>query len=317
MSDTAIAPAQQSTEAISESMTRNGIVMSAKTQQKINQLKSIDSHFFSVGKYKDANGEWQDKVEPDAFAVQTMATVQAISTEVLSMLWENADDLMRAAVTVRVRGWKGPKDKPEIEKTVELRLSMKAVAAKYVMDKLEPKRKWNNNTKQKEESAPEWTENDVILGDDGWVMPKSFKHQVAMRSYLVDQYNFLGRTAETKAERRVNLKLVGFDWRDPDEINDENRETAVVQKSQPTVDPAELISRILACASAEDLDLLTQMLTVEMGKLTKDGQEKVMSALKEKRAGFQAPKPATKEPTDDEMAEAERKGMQADSTPAK
>src|SRR4051794_1184933 len=101
---------------VKETMGRNEVLLSAKTQTMVNNLKNLDRHFYSVGKFKAADGSWQDKMEPDAFAVQTFATLQSINTEVISMTWENADDLLNAAVTVRVRGWKGPKEKPTIEK---------------------------------------------------------------------------------------------------------------------------------------------------------------------------------------------------------
>lgn len=289
MSDQSLAPAQQPPESdlvrVRQTMERNELMLSAKTQTMINQLKSLDRHFYSVGKYKAADGTWQDKMEPDAFAVQTMATLQAVNTEVLSMTWENPDDLLNAAVTVRVRGWKGPKETPTIEKTVELRLSMRAIAAKYVMDKLEPKKRWNDSTRRKEEMPAEWAEDDVVLRDDGWVQPKGVKHQIAMRSFLIDQYSFLGRTAESKAERRVNLKLLGFDWRDPDEITDESGEVAAVQKGQQPAyaDPGPVLAAIDQCKTEAEITALTPTLTVETGRLSEEDRQKVFQRLKERR----------------------------------
>lgn len=318
---------QESTSAIAEMQRRmndQGIVLSAKTQKMVHDLKNLDRHFYSVGKFKGADGQWQDKLEPDAFAVQTMATVQSINTEVVSTEWENADDLLKAAVTVRVRGWKGRKEKPDIEKTIQLRLSMHAIMSKYVMDKLSPKTKWNNDSRRKEQTAAEWSEEDVVMLDNGWIEPKSFAHKVAMRSYLTDQYNFLDRTAESKAERRLNLKLLGFDWREPEEITEQNAEAATVQK-QERVDPAPLLEQILKCDRA-GMAALAQELAGVMAKLTDEDRKLVQDAMKKKREEWDAKEQPAKEepaettegpaeqtaiPTDADIEASEREGMKS------
>jgi len=264
-------PAPQKTELrrVSDTMAGNAVILSAKAQNTINVMKDISTHFYSVGKYKttDANGMdvWKDKMEPDSFAIRTLSTVQRINMETVSVEWENQNDLMNAAVRIRVRGWKGKKDNPIVEDSVELRYSMRAIAMKYVMDKMSPKTKWEKlpgaQKKTKVEKPAEWQEADVDVLDSGWMMPKAFKNQVALRSYLTDQYTFLDRTAETKAKRRLGLALLGFDWRDPEEITNESGEIATVKKGMKSLEvPQEAIdlaTRIAKCKTREEYDALS------------------------------------------------------------
>ncbi len=273
------------TNTVKDTMKRNAVMLSAGAQQQINQLKDISNHFYSVGKYKDASGEWKEKLEPDAFALQTLATVQRINTEVVGKTWENPDNFLKAAVTVRVRGWKGDKENPTIEKTVELRMSMQTIAMRYVMDKLDVKMKWNNTTKKKEQQASDWTPDDVEFEDNGMCKPKDPRKRIAMLSYLTDQYAFLDRTAESKAERRLNMKLLGFDWRDPDEITSETGEVRAVQGAKPLEVPQvalDLIQKIDAAETKEAIEAIRPEVEKLAGASEKHVSDLIVSKFSEK-----------------------------------
>ena len=288
-------------------METSSVMLAAKSQQQINALKDITNHFYVVGRYKatDAQGNevWLDKKEPDAFALQTLATVQKVSSETLSVEWENPNDLKKAAVKVRVRVWKGKKETPTIERTVELRYSMQAIAMKYVMDKLEAKSKWNAKTRKKEVTNAEWSEDSVQIFDNGWVEPKAATEKIKMLSYLTDQYTFLDRTAETKAERRANLKILGFDWRDPDEISSETGERLSVQKAKSAEIPQaafELMARIDSVSNQEQYDAISKECDQVANNYEKHVYDLIVSKLSTKLTELSAGVAAAQEEKEDQ-----------------
>lgn len=317
-------------ERVKQTLEDNSLILAAKSQQQINELKDISGHFFKVGSYKDSKGQWQDKMEPDSFALQTLATVQKINTETLTVEWENADDLKKASVRVRVRAWKGKKDSPSIEKTVELRLSMRTIAMKYVTDKMAQKTKWQKGGGKSTQPA-EWNEEDVIIADDGWMQPKTATHQIAMLKYLTDQYAFLDRTAETKAERRANIKLLGFDWRDPNEMTHEDKEIKTVGAGKGTDVPQDALDLIANIKKAKDQKALDKLAKkVDEKNFERNVHKLVVSEISQKMSDFmesddkpepkeevkeepkkETPKEKVKDPEEDaliaEIAEAEEK----------
>ena len=261
-----------------KNMEKEGIILGAKTQKMIHQLKNLDNHFYKIGSYKDANNKWIDKMEPDAFAVQTFATVQRISSEIVSTVWEHPDDLLRASVTKKVRAWKGSKENPEIEKEAELRLSMRTIAQRYVADKVTPKKDYNSGGNK----PAEWKMDEVQLSEHGWFEPKDEEKKIQMYSYLADQLNFLDRNAETKAERRVNIKLLGFDWREPEEITEEGVEQKTVDNTEAKPDVELLLAQIKKSPKTpEALEGLTLLISAELPKHTDGDKEKVHSAMKD------------------------------------
>ncbi len=218
-------------------------------------------------------------------------------------------DLLNAAVTVRVRGWKGNKQKPEIEKTVELRLSVRAIAMRYVMDKCEEKMVYNKDSRRKEPRPAEWKEEDINILPNGWVEPKEYKKRIAMMSYLTDQYSFLDRTAESKAERRVNLKLLGFDWRDPDEITDETRDVSGVQKQeQETFDVAGFLTRI-ETSTEDELSAINESLPAVLGKLSIDDRDKIIATISKRKDELKKLEPKSVDPKPAEPKAKTRKSM--------
>lgn len=143
------------------------------------------SDFYSVG----------GKTLPGARAIQKFANTQNISSEVIRLEWLNESSFYTAACTAYVRAWIGPRAKPKQETTQAITLSMVSIIQRYVTKKLTAKNY-------------AWPESDVVIGDDGRILPATKKRQLEMLSYLADQRTFLDRSAITKAESRAFDKLL-------------------------------------------------------------------------------------------------------------
>lgn len=129
-----------------------------------------------------------------ARAMGKLALAQDICTECVREEWTNKDDLYNASVSVYVRGW--PARKKHLQKTCGVTLHMGLVLQRFIVKKIASK------------YEDRWSPDDVTVDERGRMFPKSKAHQMQLLSYLVDQMTFLGRVAQTKAEKIVNEKLL-------------------------------------------------------------------------------------------------------------
>lgn len=315
MESTAIALATD-LRAMEKRMEDQGIILNAQMMKTIHDLKlDPTKHFYKVGSYKDANNQWQPKMEPTAYLLQTMATVQHINTKIIEKIWENPDDLQRAAVSIRMKGWKGNEDRPEIVKDADLRLSMRTIAQRYVMDKLTPKKGYGD----KPGKDAEWKEEDVEISSNGWMQPMKMDKKIAMFSYLADQLNFLDRNAETKAERRLNMKLLGFEWREGEEMQNDSKEVEIVRqetKPEPHIAFEELKTKIDRVRTDSGLEKLKKEISATAWNANE--QRALVDAWAERKALIMNGE-VKEEPelTEDEKQEAAKYAAEAEETEPK
>ena len=57
--------------AMQKRMEEKGIILSGQMVKMIHEMKlDPQKHFYKVGSFKDASGEWKSKMEPTAFLLQ-------------------------------------------------------------------------------------------------------------------------------------------------------------------------------------------------------------------------------------------------------
>lgn len=139
------------------------------------------------------------KEVPNARALQKMANAQHISSEVTRIDWKNESSFKTAIATAYVRAWVGPRTRPRQEQTDAMSMNMAAIVQKYIVKKL-------SGAYGKK---ADWTDADVLIDEaTGRLWPVTKRNQLAMLSFLSDQYSFLDRLAVTKCQARVFDKML-------------------------------------------------------------------------------------------------------------
>jgi len=159
------------------------------------------SNFYRVG----------NKTVPDSRALQWLANRKNIKTRIVDIQSER--DYCRATIG----GWIGNNPIPETnqiykEATVEIMFDVEMAT------KLTQIIKRNNLVRDK----------DWEIGTDGMPNLTNPKYKTKMMDELLRMRQFALRTVVTKAERIIHSKLADTDWREADEVKDEEHEVEMV-----------------------------------------------------------------------------------------
>jgi predicted RNA-binding Zn-ribbon protein involved in translation (DUF1610 family) len=113
-----------------------------------------------------------------------------------------------------VHGWIGMHDKPQIETTEIVTINFMDYARQWIFDLL-----------RKSPDTPISYE----PGPMGMPFPTDGTIKLDWLSYINRKKMFADREAETKAESRIFKKLLGFEWRDKEEVEAEAEDVKIVQ----------------------------------------------------------------------------------------
>lgn len=168
--------------------------------KKLTQIQ--DGDFYEVW---DSRTRMKRK-EPSARVLRNWANEKRISTEIVQVIHTPEH------VQVMVHGWIGKKTEPQIETTEVVTINYMDYARQYLFDKM------------RKDSNIAWEEDKT-----GMPIPKDPKLKLEWFEYINRKKLFGDREAETKAESRIFKKLLGFEWRDKEEIQAEEEDVKIVQ----------------------------------------------------------------------------------------
>jgi hypothetical protein len=195
--NTAVAKPEPRTPAVKKEMPSEAEFQSAKVGRLMRSQGSI---------YKVSGKEVADSA-----AVSSYAVSEGVSTE--TTVLEQTAEYARATV----RAYKGGR---YTEGSVLIRRD--AILEKVVIDLAEKNTDWITGWSN---GLPEFDLNQkVFIGDKSKILGLHIAGVVA------DKWMFASRDCETKAGRRAQIKILGADWREDDEVESEVEEMNVVAK---------------------------------------------------------------------------------------
>ena len=159
--------------------------------------------FYSVGR---------GKTHPSAKALQVWANELRISTEIVDV---GKDDRHAWA---KVRGWIGPKDAPMIMKEEYVAIYFDEFEQLDIIDRMDRYQKQGGDPAK------------IVKMEGGRLILLNPRMQLEHFKYCLRKRVFAERTCITKAEARINRKLLSMEWRDDAEIEEEMREIEEVDK---------------------------------------------------------------------------------------
>lgn len=210
-------------------MTTKAVTVTTRAESQFKALTQItDKDFYNLP---------GGKKEPSARALQVFANQQKVSTKILSSY---SDD---KKASVRVLGWIGG----EVEKVTDSEVVFSKYPTQIKEDTVEinyevKARQWLiKNMKPGWGKSAKFTDNDIEYTDEGTPTPKSQQAKVQMADYIYQLKDFAVRIATTKAEARINKKLLSLDFYETgekqfedEEVKSVNAATGEIQKTQST-----------------------------------------------------------------------------------
>lgn len=169
--------------------------------KKITEIQSSD--FYSV--YDHRIGDYR-KV-PNARVLQRWANDRRISSEIVEI--EKEDGRAKAII----RGWIGKKDAPIVETADAVILHIRDYEREWLLNNSRPKS--NRSARAKYDT------------EKGCLVPATIEDAKELASYLLRRQIFLERDAITKARKRVQLQLLGVEWREEEEVEAEESDIEV------------------------------------------------------------------------------------------
>jgi len=185
--------------------------------------------FFPIRIYDGGQGKWVTTYEPSARIVNFWALQKKVSCEVLN----SGKDNEKAWATVR--GWRGKRTvckqcsaKAEeilVERTAYVCHIYKDIIRSAILDAC--KNGWWDKGAQKQ-IFPEY---DITEGGEPILKKKEDKLHVLLS--IQEKVKFAERDAVTKAEKIVQRKLLGLEWREEVEIETDVKEIENIQAEKP------------------------------------------------------------------------------------
>ncbi|MFC1745768.1 hypothetical protein ACFL35_17380 [Candidatus Riflebacteria bacterium] len=150
------------------------------------------------------------KLVPSAVKLQKLGNEKRISTKVLRI---DRDD---RGLTVWVKGWIGSEENPEQVKEAVVDVDYQTESIELILAKIQ----WGKVAYRLEQNA------------NGNVIPVLInkRDQLSLLREMNRKRRFAVRTAITQSEVILNKKLLGFEWRNPEEIATEAHEVDLVNQ---------------------------------------------------------------------------------------
>ncbi len=187
----------------------NGVVTLDPAEQLRKETEISDRDFYAV--YDRRHGK---RLIPSARVYNNWAKEAGIKTRII----EAGCDAEKA--WAHVKGWIGPEANPVLQREARVTIVWKTECEDLIWNVIAPK---TDRDGQVVKAGKPYT-----IGPDGYPVLTEPSDQLAIIQQLSRLKRFGERTAVTKAEAIVEKKLLGVEYREPEEITHEQRETEAV-----------------------------------------------------------------------------------------
>jgi hypothetical protein len=189
--------------------TGNGVPTLDPAEQLRKEIEISDRDFYAV--YDRRHGK---RLIPSARVYNNWAKEAGIKTRII----EAGCDADKA--WAHVKGWIGPEANPVLQREARVTIVWKTECEDLIWNAIAPK---TDQRGQVVKAGKPYT-----IGPDGYPVLTESSNQLAIIQQLSRLKRFGERTAVTKAEAIVEKKLLGVEYREPEEITHEQRETEAV-----------------------------------------------------------------------------------------
>ncbi|MFZ5861737.1 MAG: hypothetical protein ACOYXR_02635 [Nitrospirota bacterium] len=189
--------------------TGNGVVTLDPAEQLRKEIEISDRDFYAV--YDRRHGK---RLIPSARVYNNWAKEAGIKTRII----EAGCDADKA--WAHVKGWIGVEANPVLQREARVTIVWKTECEDLVWNAIAPK---TDHRGQVVKAGKPYT-----IGPDGYPVLTEPSDQLAIIQQLSRLKRFGERTAVTKAEAIVEKKLLGVEYREPEEITHEQQETEAV-----------------------------------------------------------------------------------------